>query len=245
MKTAKIKNVRQAGMKITRVMILIAVVCALFAVSLPIQGVVAKGPPEEENIVPETVYFSEYSSVYCYGGKVKDKEVASTAIEDRLSANLAPTKGEAQVLSSLWPFEEVASTPYGNGYVVAEFHSLCDWQYSWPFDTMTVADGSWSRTMWTGTSPQYNSDIVKMTDSWTWTGLAISITIPAGAGFSLNGNTVTWGPEYVYNQWLMVHYYSGMSGRGLIIFNFSESNTGSHRFQGYIWVTKVAQRSMI
>ena len=180
MKTAKIRNGRQAGMKITKRMVLIATICALSAVVLLVQGVAA-----------------DYTKTFS----------AQTYV------------------------------PYGNGLVRAWFY--CKLQIR-DVTKATVISPSYSYTQWTGTSPQNLPNAISMQDSWTWTGIAISISIPPGAGFSIAGNTVYWGPNTVYNPSVKYarHNFSGMSGTGLLV-KFTETTTGTHLF-GTTWVSAYA-----
>lgn len=236
MKTAK-RNGKQLGMRIIKVIILIVIACSLSVLSLPIQGVAAKGPPEKENIVPETVYLSEHSSVYCYGGLVRDKEAAITAIENYLSANLAPTE-EVQTRGGSYRYrlDDYGWTYYGDGLVWSSFLTIVDLNLPAGWATRVTVDHGSSLTFWDGYIPQYFPDMMALQDSWTWTGVGISFSFPPGIGFSLSGTTVTWGPLTAEGNWYMRHYFSGLEGSGFLI-KFSEASQGSHLFLGTDWVS--------
>lgn len=165
--------------------------CILSALNFPICGFAAEKSLEENYIVPQAIYLSKYSSVYSYGGQVSDKEAAIKIIEKYLSSRVSPVDKKAEPLGYSYTLNGFAQTPYGNGYVSASFHSNLDLDLPPGFTTrVTVIDGSYSYTAWTGTSPQYNSDVVMLSDSCTWSGLGISVSIPPGVGFSLVGTTV-------------------------------------------------------
>ncbi|MCR4434122.1 MAG: hypothetical protein NUV70_08760 [Caldiserica bacterium] len=245
MKAEAGKTGRQLKMKIIKVMILMMLGCFLSALNFPICGFAAEKSRGEDNIVPQAVYLSEHSSVYSYGGQVPDKEAAIKAVEKYLSSRVSPSDIKAEPLGYSYTLNGFGQTAYGNGYVSASFHSSLDLDLPPGLTTrVTVMNGSYSYTAWTGTSPQYNSDVVMLSDSWSWSGLGISVSIPPGVGFSLVGTTVTWGPQQVYNQWQMWHYFSGLTGSGGLTL-FAESCMGSHRFQGNTWVTAYASNSMV
>lgn len=65
---------------------------------------------------------------------------------------------------------------------------------------------SWGR--WLGSNP-FNATSMTLADTYKAEGVSVTVSYPAGAGFSGSGDTVTWSGS-VSNTWTIDHYYNGI-----------------------------------
>jgi|GEM_PF-2446787 len=135
--------------------------------------------------------------------------------------------------------------PFGNGFVGL-------WQggerisHTPIVGRMTRTINGTTETNWSGTQPQWNSDQIKLNESWTFHGIAASVSIPLGIGFSGSGNTVSWSAHDTSgNHWRMRHDYAGVQG-GCYVFLTGSTKAGaaSHRFQGLRWISTNESRGV-
>lgn len=120
-------------------------------------------------------------------------------------------------------------------YIKSLFYSTLDYDR-----VCGEVDGS-SMGAWMGANP-YNADKVTLGDSYSFSGLAISVKVPAGAGFSISGTSASWS-DSITNNWLMFHQYSGIgySGYGL---HFRQDTSATFKF-GYRFYTVNASDSSL
>jgi hypothetical protein len=144
----------------------------------------------------------------------------------------------------LIPFHKWKETPYGDSAVTAEF-----WTDVWAGGTLELwayAEGN-TYTGWWGTVPQYYCDKIELGESWKFSGLSVTVSVPAAVGFSASGSTARWSGGYdgndAYDLW---HIYSGVEAQSWIwISSMRQSSSGSHFFShgvsgGPTWVTATA-----
>lgn len=72
----------------------------------------------------------------------------------------------------------------------------------------TMNDQGQSGAMWTGTSP-YNAKQIGLADTWSVTGVVLSISVPRAVGFSVSTNSVTYDPGNVSTNWRISHDWIG------------------------------------
>lgn len=73
--------------------------------------------------------------------------------------------------------------------------------------TIKFGPGS-SQGAWWGCCP-WNADVMYLSDNWSVSGLAISVNIPPGIGFSSQGSSASWSGQ-VSNKWLIYHSFDGI-----------------------------------
>ncbi len=82
------------------------------------------------------------------------------------------------------------------------------WSSGCGFWSCTTTFSSNSSTAdWLGSSP-YNAQSINASMKWWLSGIDISVSIPAGAGFTANGSALTWMPGAVNDTWIVSLNYS-------------------------------------
>lgn len=131
-----------------------------------------------------------------------------------------------------------APASFGNGSVALTQQGVIirDFPDAW---TVTMSCSGTTQTLWSGTQPQFNSDQIKLNESWRFHGASITLNIPPGVGFSGSSETVSWSAhDSSGTQWRMSHDYSGVGARSNVaLISMTKSGTASHRFQGWRWIS--------
>jgi hypothetical protein len=81
---------------------------------------------------------------------------------------------------------------------------------------------------WLGTTP-YNATSISLRDKYWVAGIATTVSIPWGAGFSAGGESATWSGS-VSKAWRITHQYSGVHFSGLPLFSYSQKSTATFKF---------------
>jgi hypothetical protein len=167
-------------------------------------------------------------------------ELKEEIVLDAVEASITETDIEN---NTRFPFDFSAPpAPFGNGHVTLRQSGV---HINFPFEIIhrRRVDGT-TQTAWTGTQPQWNSDQIKLNESWRFHGIAVSVSVPPGVGFSAHADTVSWSAHDTSGtQWRMRHDYLGVEGRSAIaVTGITKAGTASHRFQGWRWVS--TSRSM-
>jgi len=101
--------------------------------------------------------------------------------------------------------------------------------------TITFGPGQ-SQGAWWGCCP-WNADAMYLSDNWSVAGLAVSVSIPPGVGFSGSGSSAGWSGS-VSNQWLINHYFNGIQFTSWwALCCPSESATTTSQFGGSFFTT--------
>jgi hypothetical protein len=87
-----------------------------------------------------------------------------------------------------------------------------------------------SKTSWLGSVP-FNANKVQLVDQWHTDGIAISLGIPGGVGFSGTGSTIKWSTS-LSNVWTLSHNFVDVWFTGLIFTGWWEQATGYYTFGG-------------
>lgn len=133
-------------------------------------------------------------------------------------------------------------TPFGDSAVTVEF-----WADLWQYMTLEIwatVDGE-TYTGWWGAVPQYYSDKINLADAWKFSGLSVTVSIPAGAGFSVIGTTAKWAGGYdggdAYDLW---HIYSGIEAQTwYYLSSMRQTSSGDHFFRTTMsWVSKTVSQ---
>jgi len=100
------------------------------------------------------------------------------------------------------------------------------------FDPITIcySIAGTSRAAWTGTVP-YNATNVKLVDQWHVDGLGITVGLPPGAGFSIDGTTLSWETDAPTN-WHNDHSFVDFWFKVVIPLGYWEQATGFFTFGG-------------
>lgn len=203
-----------------------------------------------ESSMPQPTLISSEKGhgVYAYGGEVQNKEVVA-AYFDRMvqtiagvNPNLPAVGGSIRAVTGTCPcyLSASKSTAYYGSSVKSQFGSNLTTN---ALDTyLSVSSGS-SNTYWYGSSPQVNSTTVRIQDTWRFSFVAGGSVSASGGGISVGGNTASWSGE-TSNSWYMNHYFSGISGSGLLL-QFTETSTGDHYFATtHTWVSATSTKSL-
>lgn len=75
--------------------------------------------------------------------------------------------------------------------------------------------GGNSYAYWLGSTP-FNAGSISLTDEISVGGIAVSVSVPSGLGFSVSGKTVTL-TSTVYNNWENLHSYSGIGFKSYVL----------------------------
>jgi len=92
-----------------------------------------------------------------------------------------------------------------------------------------IGDGN-TKGYWWGLNPYY-ADLITLASSVKLTGISVSISVPAGIGFSTSGDTATYSGTWS-DAWSAQHYYSNLDGTGLSIFDEDQNDAETFRFSG-------------
>jgi hypothetical protein len=160
------------------------------------------------------------------------EEIVLRAVE----ASIAETDIEN---NTQFPFDFSAPlAPFGNGHVTLRQSGVRISHDPNPWTVARTINGT-TETNWTGTQPQWNSDQIKLNESWTFSGIFVTVSWPFGVGFSGSGNTVNWfAHDTSGNQWRMRHDYFGIEGRSsTALTGTTKAGTASHRFEGWRWIS--------
>ncbi|NBI27453.1 hypothetical protein [Chengkuizengella marina] len=114
------------------------------------------------------------------------------------------------------------SMTYNGSTMYAQFDSTINYNIC----CTTEVSGD-SRGAWLGSNP-FNADKVTLADSISFTGVTVSVSVPASAGFSVSGSTASW-TDSVNNTWQMNHYYNNISATGFDIY-VSQSTSATFKF---------------
>jgi len=92
---------------------------------------------------------------------------------------------------------------------------------------------------WRGQHPYY-ADEVRYAHKWEFSGIGVSVSIPAGVGFAASGSTASFSCSKK-REWVITLKYNGVKPRGCVMWR-AESVTGAFRF-GSNWYMTVANDS--
>lgn len=93
-----------------------------------------------------------------------------------------------------------------------------------------------TRTAWLGCCP-WNADTMYLADTWKQDGISVSVSFPAGAGFSGSGDTANWNGS-VGNNWQIDHYYNGLQFySGWALGCVHETASGTSQFGSSFYTT--------
>jgi hypothetical protein len=93
-----------------------------------------------------------------------------------------------------------------------------------------------TRTAWLGCCP-FNADAMYLADTWKQDGISVSVSFPAGAGFSGSGDTANWSAS-VSNNWQIDHYYNGLQFySGWALGCVHETASGTSQFGSSFYTT--------
>lgn len=189
-------------------------------------------------IVPKIILFENGDAVYSFSGVVEDKDSVVNFLNSYLQTkNLITANGYSYSLSG---FKQI---DFGNGSCYASFNSNLDFDLPAGFTTRVTITQANSYAMWTGTSPQYNANILTHSDTFTWNSIGSVSISTTGGGWSVNSNTATWSYTS-YNSWYDAHTFGGLSGAGALT-SISETSTGDFRFESvHTSITPTAYNSM-
>lgn len=87
------------------------------------------------------------------------------------------------------------------------FNTSWNGSAGWWVATINFGPGQ-SQGAWWGCCP-WNADVMYLSDTWSVGGLAVSVSVPGGAGFSGSGSSASWSGSAA-NQWLITHAFSGI-----------------------------------
>lgn len=90
-----------------------------------------------------------------------------------------------------------------------------------------VGDGT-TEAQWWGSSPA-NADKITLTSTVTFSGMYISISLPAGAGFSSSGSSAVYTGTW-YNEDEVTHIYQNLEAQGLNIYDEDQYDSATFRF---------------
>lgn len=182
-------------------------------------------------IVPNIVDYGNGFLSWSYGGNVVDKQSTKGAIDlfmdNYLKSRSITANGYRYTLSGSY------YQPYGNGSLGSWFNSNLDFDLPRGFTTRITVIQSTSYALWSGTTPQYNATTIQITDSFTFYGLGISVSVGTSGGggsFSIVGNTVNYVGSVVSNVWYTGQMCSNVTGSGALT-SFAEQSTAHFFFQ--------------
>lgn len=226
---------------------IIVVVMILFLTSSGVSFAENPNPPvigpyyPVQKIVPNVTHFSNGDSVITFGGVVNDKKSAIDVLK-----SFGASSNPITIQGYTYNFDAFKSIPFGDGYCYAQFHTQLDFDLPAGFTTRVTVEKGSSWVEWTGTSPQYNADIINISEDFTWNAIGSVSISTQGGGWSVVGHSVTWSLNPpAYNTWYYNHIFGGLSGSGALT-SISESTTGDLRFNSVnTSVTPTAYQSMI
>lgn len=91
-----------------------------------------------------------------------------------------------------------------------------------------VGDGT-TRAKWYGSNP-YRANKITLKSKVKFTGVSISLGIPAGVGFSASGSTATYTGTWSNVHGTVSHTYQNLRADGLGIFDEDQSDSATFRF---------------
>jgi len=95
-------------------------------------------------------------------------------------------------------------------------------------------NGGKSYADWLGFTP-FNARSITLTDKISTTGVAVSVSVPSGVGFSVSGSTVSL-TSTVSNNWEINHSYSGIRFKSYILLTGpSQSDLASFTFGAHTY----------
>jgi len=83
-----------------------------------------------------------------------------------------------------------------------------------------IGDGN-TKGYWWGSNPYY-ANLITLA-------ISVSISVPAGLGFSTSGDTATYSGTWS-NAWSVQHYYNNLDGTGLSIYDEDQNDGETFRF---------------
>lgn len=90
-----------------------------------------------------------------------------------------------------------------------------------------IGDG-YTNGYWWGSNPYY-ANLITLASSIKLSGISVSISVPAGLGFSTSGDTATYSGTWS-NAWSVQHYYNNLDGTGLSIYDEDQNDGETFRF---------------
>ncbi|OPY58267.1 MAG: hypothetical protein A4E55_01039 [Pelotomaculum sp. PtaU1.Bin035] len=161
---------------------------------------------------------------------VKDKLAPTQNLNETSNGEVSARTTSVRYLGD---YEE---TDYGDGQVYSRQEGTAT-MTGGTYVQDVVTDGH-TRTAWSGTSPQWYSSKIKLSESWKFNGISVTVSYPPS--FSGSGDTVTWeGEDTSGTHYTMDHYYNGVSGRSYVsLWSLTKRSTGSHYFSSTgAWVS--------
>jgi hypothetical protein len=213
--------------------LIVGIVLALVVVS----GCVAVGLAKDD--AGRVVYNRNGNALILFGGPKENSPSLSSF------QSLSTRTASAAAMFPVHSMSDYDAQSYGNGFVRTEFDTHVIYGTDYLVTVWREVDGE-SETFWAGTSPQYNSSKIKLAESWKFGGIAITVSLPGGVGFSGVGSTIKWsGSDNSGNHWRMGHIYSGLYAQSHVcMLNVRQSSEGSHYFSTVgEWVSTMATKS--
>lgn len=148
--------------------------------------------------------------------------------------------GDVGILGCGWPncnpaslsasYTKTITPPGGSSGPIKVYFSSSD-PYTIPETRVTFNGSSYAK--WLGSTP-YNATKVTDTDTWKASGIAVSISLPPGIGFSGSGDTATWTTS-VSNNWQINHYFNNVQFNAFDIWAIDEYVSGTFQFGTSFW----------
>jgi len=121
---------------------------------------------------------------------------------------------------------------FGDGSVFTSFDSTAEYYDAWFGDEDWIEIDGETSTAWLGTEPQWNSDEIRLEESWTFEFEWLDyLQFPFSADWSESSDSI----EYEHtdtsgDEWAMMHYYTSLFGMGRNPNRVRQASTGTHKF---------------
>lgn len=200
-----------------------------FAVLVPLAGVSKQS-------------YSASNDLLALGVPLGPQSLTSSANASQLTAS-ATRFGRTIAIVQPQFFTQTTTLSGSNSIWTCPPGGSCSNTGAWFSTTVTADSGWWSGTMsfspgnsqaaWWGCCP-WNATTMYLSDSWSVSGLSVSVTIsmPPGLGLSGSGSNASWSSS-VNNVWLIDHGFNGIQFSGIVVCCPSESATATSQFGGY------------
>jgi len=173
------------------------------------------------------VYDRHGEALVLYGG---DKASPLPEYTLRSSARISHP-GSIEYYASV-NLSDIDQEPFGNGSVFTAFDSTAEYYDAWFGDEDWIEIEGETSTAWLGTEPQWNSDEIELSETWTFQFSWLDyLQIPPGADWDSSSSSIEYEHKDTSgNYWAMMHSYSGLFGMGRNPERVQQHSLGTHKF---------------
>jgi hypothetical protein len=194
----------------------------------------------------QVVYDRNGEALVLYGGE-KTSPLPEYGLHSR--ARISHRTGQGSHPESLDYYasvnlSDIDQRPFGDGSVFTSFHSTAEYYDAWFGDEDWISIDGQTSTAWLGTDPQWNSDEIKLAETWTFEFEWLDfLQIPPGIDWSESSNSIEFEETDTSGDWWsMMHDYTGLFGMGRNPARVQQRSSGTHKFtaNGLQYITTTA-----